>query len=89
MVRVVVLISGHGSNLRAFLDSCESGDIPATVVGVGADSDAAGLDHARRVDIPTFVEPLLPSDDRDSWGERLANRVAAFEPDLVILSGFM
>lgn len=89
MVRVVVLISGSGSNLRAFLDSCATGDIPAEVVAVGADVDAAGLDHARHYGIPTFIEPLERGADRDAWGERLADRVAEFEPDLVILSGFM
>lgn len=89
MLRVVVLISGQGSNLRAFLDSCEDGSIPATVVAVGADADVSGLDHARRVDIPTFVEPLNRGDDRDAWGTRLGDRIAEFDPDLVILSGFM
>ena len=89
MVRVVVLISGSGSNLRAFLDSCASGSIPAEVVAVGADVDAAGLDHARHYGIPTFIERLERGGDRDAWGERLADRVAEFEPDLVILSGFM
>lgn len=89
MVRVVVLISGGGSNLRAFLDSCASGSIPAEVVAVGADVDAAGLEHARHYGIPTFIEPLERGADRDAWGDKLANRVSAFEPDLVILSGFM
>ena len=89
MLRVVVLISGQGSNLRAFLDACASGEIPATVVAVGADADVSGLNHARRVDIPTFVEPFASGDDRDEWGTRLADRIDAFRPDLVILSGFM
>lgn len=89
MLRVVVLISGQGSNLRAFLDSCEDGSVPATVVAVGADGEVSGLDHARRVGIPTFVEPLERGSNRDEWGERLADRVATFDPDLVILSGFM
>ncbi len=89
MVRVVVLISGGGSNLRAFLDSCASGSIPAEVVAVGADVDAAGLEHARHFGIPAFVEPLERGADRDAWGDKLADRVAEFEPDLVILSGFM
>jgi phosphoribosylglycinamide formyltransferase-1 len=89
MVRVVVLISGSGSNLRAFLDGCATGSIPAAVVAVGADVDAGGLDHARHYGIPTFVEPLERGGDRESWGERLADSVSAFQPDLVILSGFM
>ncbi len=89
MLRVVVLISGQGSNLRAFLDSCADGIVPATVVAVGADADVSGLDHARREGIPTFVEPFERGDDRDEWGSRLADRIDAFDPDLVILSGFM
>ncbi|MEY4397036.1 MAG: phosphoribosylglycinamide formyltransferase [Actinomycetota bacterium] len=89
MVRVVVLISGSGSNLRAFLDGCANGSIPAAVVAVGADVDASGLVHARHYGIPTFVEPLERGGDRESWGERLADSVSAFQPDLVILSGFM
>ena len=88
MLRVVVLISGQGSNLRAFLDSCAEGTIPATVVAVGADVEASGLVYARRLDIPTFVQPLEPGGDRDAWGARLGNQIAEFAPDLVILSGF-
>ncbi len=89
MLRVVVLISGTGSNLRAFLEGCDSGSIPATVVAVGADVNAAGLEHASSRGIPTFVEPLNAGDDRAAWGDRLADAIAAYDPDLVILSGFM
>lgn len=88
MLRVVFLISGQGSNLRAFLDSCAEGMIPATVVAVGADSGAPGLDHARHFDIPTFVEQFERGGDRDEWGTRLGDRIDTFTPDLVILSGF-
>lgn len=89
MVRVVVLISGSGSNLRSFLDACAAGTIPAEVVAVGADVAASGLDHARHYGIPTFVEPFSRGDDRDEWGTRLADVVDSYRPDLVILSGFM
>lgn len=89
MLRVVVLISGQGSNLRAFIESCADGSIPASVVAVGADVDASGLDHARAAGIPTFVEPFALGGDRDAWGERLADAVDEFDPDVVILSGFM
>lgn len=89
MLRVVVLISGQGTNLRAFLDSCSNGSVPATVVAVGADADVSGLTHARNDNIPTFIEPFDSGADRDTWGARLADRVASYDPDLVILSGFM
>jgi phosphoribosylglycinamide formyltransferase-1 len=88
MLRVVILISGQGSNLRAFLDSCAEGTIPATVVAVGTDADVSGLDHAQHYDIPTFVEPFESGGDRDAWGTRLGDRIAVFTPDMVILSGF-
>jgi len=88
MLRVVVLISGQGSNLRAFLDSCAEGTIPAIVVAVGADVDAPGLDHARDYDIPVFVETFAPGGDRETWASRLGDRIDEFAPDLVILSGF-
>ena len=89
MLRVVVLISGAGSNLRAFLDDCNAGNVPATVVAVGSDVDAPGLEHAHRHGIPTFVEPLATGEDRGAWGKRLAAAIELFTPDLVILSGFM
>ena len=89
MLRVVVLISGQGTNLRTFLDSCSNGSVPATVVAVGADADVAGLNHARDRNIPTFIEPFDSGADRDAWGARLADRVASYDPDLIILSGFM
>lgn len=89
MVRVVVLISGSGSNLRAFLDGCAAGLIPADVVAVGSDVDAPGLDHARHFGIPTFIERLEAGEDRETWGKRLADAVESHTPDLVILSGFM
>jgi phosphoribosylglycinamide formyltransferase-1 len=89
MLRTVVLISGHGSNLKAFLGACANGTVPATVVAVGADSEAGGLEHARDAGIPTFVEPLERGADRIEWGNRLADVVESFAPDLVVLSGFM
>jgi phosphoribosylglycinamide formyltransferase-1 len=89
MVRVVVLISGSGSNLRSFLDGCAAGTIPAEVVAVGADVAASGLEHARHYGIPTFVESFTRGDDRNEWGTRLADVVDSYRPDLVILSGFM
>ena len=89
MLRVVLLLSGQGSNAAAFIRGCTDGSIPATVVGVGSEVEAHGLDYPRAVGIPTFVEPFVGGAERDAWGDRLADRVAAFSPDLVILSGFM
>ena len=89
MLRIVVLISGAGSNLRAFIDDCTAGNVPAVVVAVGSDVDAPGLEHARRENIPTFVEPLAVGESREVWGQRLAAATSLYAPDLVVLSGFM
>lgn len=89
MLRVVVLISGQGTNAAEFIRGCQSGKIPAQVVAVGSDLAAPGLVFAQSAGIATFVEPFSSNTEREAWGERLADRVAGFNPDLVILSGFM
>lgn len=89
--RIVLLISGTGSNARSLLDSlhASAGAIDARVVAVGSDKDAPGFAHAAHYGLPTFHVPLNSGDDRDAWGERLIAEIDRFEPDLVILSGFM
>jgi len=89
VLRVVVLISGGGSNLAALLNECDAPDFPAEVVAVGSDRDAGGLAHARERGIPAFVVPFAEHPDRDSWGDALVDAVAAHEPELVVLSGLM
>lgn len=84
-----MLISGGGSNLEAFLEQCDSADYPAHVVAVGADLPAAGLTHAEARGIPTFVVPLAAYPDREAWGEELLRQIQAWDPDVVVLSGFM
>lgn len=89
MLRLVVLISGGGSNLRALLEAAEDADFPAHVVAVGADRPADGFDHAERFGVPTFDVSPTAFPDRDAWGEELLSQIQVWEPDLVILSGFM
>ena len=62
---------------------------PATVVAVGADRDAPGLEHARRRELPTFVCRLGDHADRAAWDRALADAIAAHRPDLVVSAGFM
>jgi phosphoribosylglycinamide formyltransferase-1 len=88
--RLVVLVSGRGSNLVALLDACADAAYGAQVVAVG--SDRAGieaLDHAERGGITTFC--LAPGDypTRDDWDAALTETVAAHRPDLVVSAGFM
>lgn len=89
MLSVVVLISGGGSNLRSLLEACEDVEFPARVLAVGADRDAEGFEHAAHFGIPTFSVARSNFDDRDGWGDALLERIQAWKPDLVVLSGFM
>ena len=89
-LRVVVLISGGGSNLAALLRAHASTAFGAEVVAVGADRhSAAGLQHARDADIPTFVECLRDHPDRLSWDHALTAATAAHRPDLIVSAGFL
>ncbi|WP_069814806.1 phosphoribosylglycinamide formyltransferase [Streptomyces sp. TP-A0874] len=94
--RVVVLVSGSGTNLQALLDAqgtvLESGGRPQgfEVVAVGADRDGiAGLERARRSGVPTFVCRVGEHPSRGEWDRTLTEAVAAHQPDLVVSAGFM
>ena len=88
--RLVVLVSGAGTNLQALLDACEDPSYGARVVAVGADRDAIeGLARADRAGVPTFVRRVPDFTSRGHWDSTLTDTVAAFEPDLVVLAGFM
>lgn len=89
-VRLVVLASGRGSNYAALHDAVTNGRCHAEIVGVVSDKPEAGvLALAAANGVPTHVEPLMRGDDRVAWNDRLRNAVAAFEPDYVVLAGFM
>ncbi|GAA1133587.1 phosphoribosylglycinamide formyltransferase [Nocardioides aquiterrae] len=88
--RLVVLVSGSGTNLQALLDACDDPSYGARVVAVGADrDDIEGLARADRAGIPTFVKQVGQFTTREHWDRALADTVAGFEPDLVVLAGFM
>jgi len=88
--RLVVLVSGSGTNLQALLDACDDPSYGARVVAVGADrDDIEGLARAERAGVPTFVKQVGQFSSRDHWDRALADTVAGFEPDLVVLAGFM
>ena len=86
---LVVLISGTGSNLEAFLCALPDSGMDAAVVAVGADGQAPGLVHATSRNIPTFVVSPKDFPDRSAWGHALVEALEGCDPDWVILSGFM
>ena len=88
--RLVVLVSGSGTNLQALLVAAEDPHYPAEVVAVGADSaEIGGLERAAAAGLPTFVVAPAGHPDRASWNRALADAVAAHEPDWVVCAGFM
>ncbi|MFF9977475.1 phosphoribosylglycinamide formyltransferase [Streptomyces erythrochromogenes] len=90
--RLVVLVSGGGTNLQALLDASarDPKEFGATVVAVGADRPGvAGLERAERTGVPTFVCQVRDHASREAWDAALADHVAAYEPDLVVSAGFM
>jgi phosphoribosylglycinamide formyltransferase 1 len=89
VLRVVVLISGGGSNLRALLEASAHADYPAHVVAVGADREADGLAHAEAFGIPSFTVPYSSYPSREAWGDELLTTIREWSPDLVVLSGLM
>ena len=88
--RLVVLISGNGSNLQAILDACSSGVLPACVVCVISNSaDAYGLTRAHRAGVEAFHFPKLEKETRQEYDSRLADCVRSKRTDYVILAGWM
>ncbi len=88
--RLVVLISGTGSNLQAILDACASGELPASVVSVISNkADAYGLTRARNAGIEAIYFPKLETESRKEYDARLAVYVSTCLPDYIILAGWM
>ncbi len=88
--RLVILISGRGSNMRSIIEAIDAQQIDATVSAVISNRpDAAGLDYAKAQSIATAVVDHKTFSDRDSFDKALAERIDEFKPDFVILAGFM
>lgn len=88
--RLVVLVSGGGSNLQALLDAGADPGYGARVVAVGADRDSiAGLDRAAAAGVPTFVDRVKDYPSRGDWDAALTAHVAEHRPDLVVSAGFL
>ncbi|MCC6188925.1 MAG: phosphoribosylglycinamide formyltransferase [Anaerolineales bacterium] len=89
-MRLVVLISGNGSNLQAVLDACHAGQLAAEVVGVISNRlDAIGLERARRASVPALALPPTKGQPRRGYDAALASQVAALSPDWIVLAGWM
>lgn len=89
-LRITVLISGSGSNLQALVDATDSGRLPIEIVHVISNmADAGGLERAKKAGIATSVLPHQAFEERIEFDRALSILIAANQPDLVVLAGFM
>lgn len=93
-LRLVVLVSGSGSNLQALLDAIADGKLNAEIVLVISNRQRAyGLERAAQAAIPTLYFPLKPYTEagrpRTDYDADLAARIVAAQPDLIVLAGWM
>jgi phosphoribosylglycinamide formyltransferase-1 len=89
-VRLVVLASGSGSTLQAIIDSAAAADFPGAVVAAGTDRPGCpAMTRASAAGIEIFAQPLADYADRTSWDAAFAETLASYQPDLVVLAGFM
>ena len=91
MLKVVVLVSGGGTNLQAILDGIDKGDITNTeIVGVISNNkDAFALVRAKSRAIPTACVSPQDYETRRLFSQSLLKTLAQFEPDLIVLAGFL
>lgn len=88
--RLVVLVSGSGSNLQAIIDACADERLPAEVVAVVSNkAEVFALQRADAAGVPAVHVGVHPGEERSDYDARLADVVAGFDPDLVVLAGWM
>jgi formyltetrahydrofolate-dependent phosphoribosylglycinamide formyltransferase len=92
--RLAVLVSGGGSNLQAIIDAIQGGSLNAEIVAVVSNRKSAyGLVRAQNANIPRLYFPMKPYTDdgmaREDYDRDLAERIAAYQPDWVVLAGWM
>lgn len=87
---MVVLASGGGTNLQALIDAVDAGQLAAQIVAVVSDrADAGALERARRAGIPAVHLGRAHDEDRRAHDARLADAVAGYAPEVVVLAGWM
>jgi formyltetrahydrofolate-dependent phosphoribosylglycinamide formyltransferase len=88
--RLVILASGNGSNAQAVIDACADGTLPAEVMAVISDrADAMALVRADRAGLPAVHVGRREGETRGDHDARLADIVSGFDPDWVVLAGWM
>jgi phosphoribosylglycinamide formyltransferase 1 len=88
-VRLVVLASGSGTTLQAIVEAVAAADFPATIVAAGTDRTCLAMQRAATAGIETFQLALKDFPDRPAWDAAFADKLAEYQPDLVVHAGFM
>lgn len=89
-MRIVVLVSGTGSNLQAVIDAVAEGLLDISLVAVGADRPGTfGIERSAAAGIETFVVDFKAFAERADWDAALLEKVLSYRPDYVVSSGFM
>ena len=87
---LVVLISGSGSNLQSLIDNIAAGTLNAKISAVISNvADVKGLQRAAENGIPAITLPHGDYPDRDAFDEQLQSTIESYQPDLIVLAGFM
>lgn len=91
MLRTVVCVSGGGTNLQAILDSIDDGTITHTEVAavISNNPNAYALQRAKKHGIPGVCISPKQFEDRESFNEAFLQKVDSFQPDLIVLAGFL
>jgi len=89
-MRIVVLVSGTGSNLQAVIDAIADGSLEVSIAAVGADRPGTyGVERSAAAGIDTFVVDFKTFAERADWDAALLDKVLSYQPDYVVSSGFM
>ncbi len=87
---ILVMISGNGSNLQAFIDNQQSGELPGKITAVLSNkAQAFGLNRAKQANIDTIVLEHNQFDSREAFDQAMMEKIDSYQPDLIILAGFM
>ena len=90
MAGIVVLVSGNGSNLQAIAEACYKNQINSNIINVISNNpDAFGIVRAKRLNIPHICIDHKEFSTRDDFDLSLMKHIKQFDPDLIILAGFM
>lgn len=89
VMRIVVMVSGSGTNLQSIMDAVSSAELSVEIAAVGADKECTGIERAQAAGIETFIVPPGSYSDRPAWNRALEEKIAGYTPDYVIFAGFM